>query len=219
MEPLVSGREVSTGGTFNSMPQGVVGMEIGTGGDQITGQWSNPYTGQIVFARQMIDNGGEALIVTDQGVIPMTEFGQFVRIDENQPNVSSAPQLQIPSVQTNIGGVEMSDEDAKLLTGLNNPKPYSKDLLNKPLNQQSTQQYSQIEVETKSTNYDIIDKLFKKFGTDININVSIDWNEFPKDKLETLTDIFDVPKKEIAEYLINKFLNKEKLSEQLEESL
>lgn len=210
MGNLVSGREVSPGGAFDSMPQGVMGMETGMGGDQISGQWTNPYTGQTVFARQMIDNGGEALIVTDQGVIPMSEFGQFVKMDENQPMVTSTPP-PTQNIQTNLGGLQMSDEDTKLLAGLNNPKPVKQPSLDKPLNQQSTKQHSKIEVETKSPNYDIIDKLFKKFGTDININVSIDWNEFPKDKLETLTDIFDVPKKEIAEYLIENFLNKENI--------
>ena len=120
MGNLVSGREVSSGGVMDSPPQGVMGTEVGIGGDQISGKWINTQTGQVVYARQLIDNGGEAIVVTDAGPIPMSQFVQFVQMDETE---YANPEANKP-LQTSFGeDLQLSEEDSKLLSNLNNPKP------------------------------------------------------------------------------------------------
>lgn len=216
MGNLVSGREVSADGVMESPPQGVIGMETSIGGDQISGKWINTQTGQIVYARQLIDNGGEAIVVTDIGPIPMSQFVQFVQMDEKEYVNKDAQPLQ-----TSFGeNLQLSDEDNKLLAGLTKPTQPSLPSLDKPLSQQTSQQYqsSTIQVETESPNYKMIDKLFKKFNT-LKVKVDIDWNDFPKDKLETLIDIFDVPKNEIADYIIKNYLSTELLSNIISENI
>lgn len=218
---IVSGRVVSEGGVTNNPPtQGVMGVETGLGGDQISGKWINPRTGQEVWAQRLIDDGNGALIVTDKGIIPMSEFSEFVQMGE-ETGVSGAPVQPIINDSSNM----MSSEDKAMISSINtnNPKPQKPQIsLDEPLTSQinhiESNSYINTTVKTESANYKMIDKLFTKFDS-LDIKVDIDWGNFPKSQIESLIDIFDVPKKEIAEYIIKKYFNSESLTEKIEEMI
>lgn len=219
---LVSGREVSAGGIMNGAPEGVMTNTLSTGGDQISGKWTNVRTGVTVYARQMIDNGNEALIVTDKGVIPMSEFVEFVQINEEE-YVNN----DVEPIKTDWGSVKLNNEDNELLSNLSNVNLSNTNLsnvnqpqlpsLDKPLTSvKSTPTISHQEMSVECTNYNIIDKLFSKFDNTISISVNLDWGAFPKDKIETLIEIFDVPKDDIIEYIIKKYLTIDNIKQSIQ---
>lgn len=222
MNGIVSGRVVSEGGVANNPPtQGVMGVETGLGGDQISGKWVNPRTGQEVWAQRLIDDGNGALIVTDKGIITMTDFSEFVQMGE-ETGASIAPAQPMINDNSNL----MSNEDKAMISGvnMNKPKPQQPQFsLDEPLTAQinhidTSNSYVNTTVKTESANYKMIDKLFTKFDK-LDIKVDIDWGDFPKNQIESLVDIFDVPRKEIAEYIIKKYFNSESLAEKIEEMI
>lgn len=206
---LVSGRVVSEGGVSSGPPQGVMGVETNLGGDQISGKWVNTRTGQEVWAQRMIDDGNGALVVTDKGVIPMSEFTEFVQMGDEQLGESPSVTPQITD-NSNL----MSKEDLSLISQISTDpkKQYS---LDTPIPKTF---FTPTTVTTESPNHAMIDKLFTKFDG-VKIKVEIDWGDFPKDKIETLTDIFDIPKSEISEYIVNKYFDNSSIAKEIEEMI
>lgn len=210
---LVSGTVISEGGVSSGPPQGVMGVESGLGGDQISGKWINTRTGQEVWAQRMIDDGNCALVVTDKGIIPMTEFTEYVQVGEEEMGVITPNISQIHDT-TNL----VSKEDMMMINQISSGTQRTHSLDAPIIPEVFTQVNSPVITPTESQNYAIIDKLFSKFDG-LNIKVEIDWGSFPKDKLETLTDIFDVPKSEIAEYIVAKYFNNESIAKEIEETI
>lgn len=203
----VSGREIQS--TDGQMMQGVGGVEVSAGGDQISGKWFDPSTGLEVNVLRTIDDGNGLSIVTDKGVMSGQEFCRFIQMDANQSGVnmnSVSVNNQKPMELTGL-----SDKDKQLLGQITNEVSFS---LDKPIPQQQISNKNPISKPVESTNYKMIDKLFNKFKDKSPIiDVKINWGDFPKEQIETLTDIFDVPKYEIADYMISKFLSKENIKE------
>jgi hypothetical protein len=195
----VHGREVAEGGP--SMNSGMVGMEVAAGGDQISGKWINQFTGEVVNVRQFINDGDEGLVVTDKGTISLSEFTNYIQCDESTTEmVAQSPQ---PSYYDSM----MSEEDRKLISG-EGPK---NNFLDRPLTQKTN---SNIVIETKTPNEDAIDKLFKKFSDTLStISFQMYWGDFPKDVLDSLVSILDIPEEEIAQYIIKHILTENKLKE------
>jgi hypothetical protein len=203
----VHGREVAEGGP--SMNPGMVGMEVAAGGDQISGKWINQFTGEVVNVRQFINDGDEGLVVTDKGTMSLSEFTNYIQCDESTTKMVAQPTQ--PSSYDSM----MSEEDRKLISG-EGPK---NNFLDKPLITQrpdlnASTIHSIINIETKTPNEDAIDKLFKKFSDTLStISFQMYWGDFPKDVLDSLVSILDIPEEEIAQYIIKHILTENKLKE------
>lgn len=210
----VSGREIQS--TDGQIIQGVGGVEISAGGDQISGKWFDPSSGMEVNVLRTIDTGDGLSIVTDKGVLSGQQFSRFIQMDVNQ----SSAIMSIPNnVPQNINMDSLSDEDKMLINQASGQKRISLDhpITNQP---QFIAQQQNISQSNESTNYKIIDKLFKKFeDKSPEVKVNIQWGDFPKEQLSTLIDIFDVPKEEIAEYIVNKFLSSDNIKEIVSEMI
>ena len=191
-------------------------------GEDIQGQWINMRTGHVVTARQIVNDGENVVVVTDAGLIPMTEFSNYTQMSEEE--VGQAQQPNAGQIST----TDMTAEDQALMSQFGKQKPEEPAFdINKPLTAQALQKNessqiikennssSTIKVETESENYKLINKVFNKFGYP-KISVSIDWGEFPKEQLDNLIEIFDVPKEEIIEYLLEKLINLDNLKDEIE---
>ena len=190
-------------------------------GEDISGKWINTRTGQVVTARQIINDGDIAMVVTDAGLIPMNEFSNYVQMsDEEVGKLSNA------NIQMNDNNI--TDEDKALIGSfgkekqpefdLNKPLPSTKKLATPEKSQVEELNKSTIIVETESTNYKLINKVFTKFGSP-ELSISINWNDFPKEQLNNLVNIFDVPIDEIAEYIAKNLLNIENIKETIKKEL
>ena len=172
------------------------------GQGDISGTWFNPRTGQTVTARQIISDGDQTFVQTDQGMIDMNDFSQFVQMGEEEftervdQAVFSAENMEIINKQKN-----QFQEDL-----LNKPLS-NKTLSNKPLENVSTP--STIEVETKQVkniNDEILDRAFAKIeGTPRITNIEIDWDGLPLEKIKSMIDLMDLSVADVSKYILKKY--------------
>ena len=69
--------------------------------------------------------------------------------------------------------------------------------------------------KVKNKNYDLIKKVFDKFPLERTINFEIVEEEWPFKEFNMLVNVLDVPLKDICDYVIENFLDKDHLSESL----
>lgn len=173
------------------------------GQGDISGTWFNPRTGQKVIARQMINDGDNSYVMTDQGMIDMAEFSQFVQMgDELFDNDGNK-----------IGNAEESIEDVFQEV---QEQEYDYSLLNKPLSNKNSTittpvKHSTIEVKTeehqeKDINEEILDRAFAKIeGTPRIINVEIDWDGLPIEKIKSMIELMDLSVADVSKYILKKY--------------
>lgn len=169
----------------------------------ISGKWFNPRTGDTVFVRSNVMDGDDMIIITDKGHMKMDQFSQYVQVDENTTyELENTPQ---PSMTPDIAReMELMKQTPSTITPVDN---FEVDVI--PVNSEKT-----IETSKKSnqnTNTTLIDKVFSKIETEPTISININWDDFPKDQINTLINFLDVKKDEISEYMINNFLSKDSL--------
>lgn len=172
------------------------------GGD-ISGAWYNPKTGQKVIARQMISDGDEMLVQTDQGMISMDDFSNFIQMGDDVYDESGAK----------IGNDKIDIDDVFLEYNANKEE-YNQELLHKPLKQTSIPEIenktSTIDIETeqssKNINDEILDRAFSKIeGTPRIVNVEIDWDGLPIEKIKSMIELMDLSVADVSKYILKKY--------------
>ena len=169
------------------------------GGADISGAWYNPKTGQKVIARQMISDGNEMLVQTDQGLINMNEFSNFVQMGDEIYDDSG---VKIGNESVDISEV-FSDYNAQ--QELNN------DLLTKPLKSSSKPKEAKSTIEiveepSKDINEEILDRAFSKIEGNPRItNIEIDWDGLPIDKIKSMIDLMDLSVADVSKYILKKY--------------
>lgn len=181
-------------------------------GPNIEGKWFNPKTGISVNARQMIDDGENAVVVTDIGPISMQDFMDFVQIaddkvyDDNGNVIGNADTFEQP-----IAPTEPPIDKKKL------DKMFSKPLNGKTVEQhlekETSQQNSKIVVETRNVDDEIMDRIFKKIKDVPKIKFSIDWGSFPIQSIIMTAETLDIAIKDIGSEIIKRYLKPEDISE------
>lgn len=178
-----------------------------TGGDMISGKWINKNDGSIISIRNTVMDGDNIILITDKGELDMNSFSKnYIQVsdetyDNNGNVVSTNDKFDISEITPNYNetGVNTFDNETfnKLTKGIANT------------HQQNANSSIHIETTNNSDNFKLIDKVFSKVKHEPSINIDISWIDFPNDKVQMLMDTFDVDKKEISEYIYNKYLNKD----------
>lgn len=169
----------------------------------ISGKWFNPRTGDTVFVRSNVMDGDDMIIITDKGHMKMDQFSQYVQVDEN--TTYELENTTQPSMTPDIAReMELMRQTPSTITPVDN---FEVDVI--PVNSEKTTETSK--KSNQNTNTTLINKVFSKIETKPTISININWDDFPKDQINTLTNFLDVKKDEISEYMINNFLSKDSL--------
>ena len=196
------------------------------GGSMITpGQWVHKYSGKKIFVRDAVIDGDKMIVLTDIGQIAMSEFSNnYIQCDE----MEGVPTLD------DLYGHKAGEKNNSLLSQINQGIPKEDRLeYSKPKN---VQQYSDINiisndnlittdntndigkvVKEQNKNYDLIKKVFDKFPVERTINFEIIDEEWPIKEFNMLINVLDVPIKDICDYIIDNYLDKNSLSNKLSE--
>ena len=192
-------------------------MDFGAGLD-LTGSWENVRTGEVINIRDTIMMDNQMIgLTTDGRQIPFEKLQSFVKSDTAKPNTpprrTTAPQkrTQRPSKPF------IDDVDREQNWGLttedtnpsNNPEyeilPEDMDLLRKPLpKRENTVNEPKSQPELPNPISTVLDGLKK--GEQPKINFSIKWDNIPEGII-CLKKYLQIPENDIADAIINKFIN------------
>ena len=203
-------------------------MNNAGGGTMIQpGKWFNKNTGEEVFVRDSVIDGDRMLVLTDKGQLDMKEFSQYIQAEEFEgvPDISKlyggGPN---PSLISMINqGIDR--EDQIKITPNNTGKNDDKNIiLTRGLGENSSIKVvndntgiiiNNDEKKVENKNYSLIKKVFDKYPIDRTINFEIVEEEWPFKEFNMLVNILDVPIKDICDYIIDNYLDKESLSNKL----
>ena len=171
------------------------------------GKYVHKNTGQSIFVRDSVQDGESLLIITDKGQLTMKEFSEYLQVEDGED-------IYIPTVNDLYGDKK---PNGQLLAQINqgiDPEDRIKTTV-----QQNKNEIKQEIVEEKkqpvNKNYDLIKKVFDKFPIERTINFEIVEDEWPFKEFNMLVNVLDVPLKDICDYVIDNFLDKDHLSESL----
>lgn len=184
---------------------------IGGGGPE--GKWMNRNTGESLYVINSVMDGESMILITDHGELSGADIEYFmnnyIKADEDQ--------TEYKVTDPESGAVaQMTEADKK-----NTPKPKSKlqqnddDFLIDDIPYINPTQTQKIEKEEPIKNSDIIKKLFDKIESKPQINLTIDWADFPKNEISTLVNFLDVDIKDISRYIEKEFITTDEISREI----
>ena len=175
----------------------------------INGHWYNPHTGDSFTA---VDS-----FLEDNQFIVKTNDGRFIRYDQFQHYVQTENLMPKGNPSSKSRVDDTPKEVLDLIEGTDNNMgmlPDEMDLI-KPLGNLSSnnvpRSMDMSTVSTITTNEAIINKALSK-RTMPDMNVGIDWSNFPKQEMKMLIDLMDVKLDEIIDWYVkgldvNHYLN------------
>lgn len=171
------------------------------------GKWVNTQTGEEVFVRDSLMDGDKMVVITNKGQLPMSEFSKYIQCEEGEvvPTLADLYGKKDPSLIARINqGIDAEDR-IKISDQNNQPKT------------NNNTNASTIKKVEENPNYDLIKKVFDKYPIERTINFEIVEDEWPFKEFSMLVNILDVPIKDICNYVIDNFFDKEHLAESLSE--
>ena len=170
------------------------------------GKYVHRNTGKSIYVRDSVQDGESLLVITDQGQLTMKEFSEYLQVEDGED-------IYIPTVNDLYGEKKPNKQ---LLAQINQGLDPEDRIKTKDTTQQENQVEVQIEQkQPKNKNYDLIKKVFDKFPIERTINFEIVEDEWPFKEFNMLVNVLDVPLKDICDYVIDNFLDKDHLSESL----
>lgn len=179
-------------------------------GAMISGKWMNKINGNVINVRDTTIDGDSMILMTDQGMLSMEEFtNNYIQVSDEiydesgnvikneKPQISEI--IQSPKAPNNTSHMLPTDAQDFLEHKTTNNTPKE--------NEQNTYQDN------------IIKKFFDKIDSKPTINISIIWDELPINELNTLVKFLDIDKKDIAQFIIDKYLNREQITNAMEKKL
>jgi len=169
----------------NNMPpdMGPIG-----GGEMISGKWINKLTGQTVTIRNTIIDGDNMVIITDAGQIDMNEFSSnYIQASDEIYNEEGKV----------IGREEMEFQPMYDVTSVNN------------IIERKSKAHQQ---PKESEELKIIKKVFSKIESTPSISMDIQWDDFPKDQLDTLINFLDISINDISKYIVKTYMDTSSIS-------
>ena len=175
------------------------------------GKYIHKSTGQIIHVRDSFQDGDNLVIMSDQGQLSMKEFGEYFQVEEGED-------MYIPNIQDLYGGQKTNNQQllAQINQGLD-PEDRIKLSNKNDQNKIANTAVSTVKKVVENKNYDLIKKVFDKYPIERTINFEIVENEWPFKEFSMLVNILDVPIKDICNYVIDNFFDKEHLVESLSE--
>ena len=180
------------------------------------GKYIHKSTGKVIHVRDSFQDGDNLVIMSDQGQLSMKEFGEYFQVEEGED-------MYIPNIQDLYGGGPTNKNQllAQINQGLD-PEDRIKigtEQKKSTTTSSTTSQVTNVNNSSVSSNknYDLIKKVFEKYPIERTINFEIVENEWPFKEFSMLVNILDVPIKDICNYVIDNFFDKEHLAESLSE--
>lgn len=170
------------------------------------GKWVNTQTGEEVFVRDSLMDGDKMVVITNKGQLSMSEFSKYIQCEEGEvvPTLEDLYGKRDPSLIARINqGIDAEDR-IKLSNSDNKSNIVGASI-------------STIKKVEENPNYDLIKKVFDKYPVERTINFEIVEEEWPFKEFSMLVNILDVPIKDICNYVIDNFFDKEHLVESLSE--
>jgi hypothetical protein len=191
----------------------------------ISGKWINRQTGDIVNVRDSIIDGDNMIIITDRGQIDLPTFSNnYIQAsddiyDENGNKIGTEKlntnEIVNASRPVNLKQAKKNElAEYELIDEIVSEKNTGNTQVAKAQEEPSIATI----VETPKT-YDIIDKVFSKINVMPNIHVDINWNEMPMTQIDTLINYLDVPVEDVAGYIIMKYVNADRLTNEIAKHL
>lgn len=176
------------------------------------GKYIHKSTGQTIYVRDSVQDGEKLLIISDKGQMTMKEFGEYIQVEEGED-------IYIPSINDLYGdrkpnqqllaeinrGIDPAD---RIKVGQNNSGVHT-EVSNDGSTVITTIATKQ---EPINKNYELIKKVLDKFPIERTINFEIVEEEWPFKEFNMLVNVLDVPIKDICDYVIDNFFDKEHLS-------
>lgn len=177
------------------------------------GKYIHKSTGQTIYVRDSVQDGEKLLIISDKGQMTMKEFGEYIQVEEGED-------IYIPSINDLYGdrkpnqqllaeinrGIDPAD---RIKVGQNNNSGVHTEISNDGSTIITTIATKQ---EPINKNYELIKKVLDKFPIERTINFEIVEEEWPFKEFNMLVNVLDVPIKDICDYVIDNFFDKEHLS-------
>ena len=186
-------------------------MENNGSGMVPPGKYIHKSTGNVIHVRDCFQDGDKLIIMSDKGQLDMKQFSEYFQVEEGE-------EMYIPNLEDLYGGQSQNKNEllAKINQGLD---PEDRIKVNNSTNNQSISTSIPIEgkIETKpiNKNADLIKKVLDKFPVERTINFEIVEEEWPFKEFNMLVNVLDVPLKDICDYIIENYLDKDHLSESL----
>lgn len=191
----------------------------------VSGEWMNKFTGEVVTVRDSIIDGDNMLIITNKGHIDMRDFSDnYIQASDalydERGNIIGREDIDIKDFQ--VVTPKMIQDAEKAKKDFNNEfmnidefiteAPDEADTITNIVTEKPNQlkEHDIIERPAEkavSVNYDIIDKVFKKINTVPQIKIDLEWDDFPKEQINTLINYLDIDINDIASYILNKYIN------------
>lgn len=177
------------------------------------GKWVNKITGEEVYVRDSLIDGDKMVVMTNKGQLSMSEFTNYIQCEDGEviPTLADLYGKKDPSLLSKINqGIDSSD---RIQINQNNNQTNNVTLNNNTI----TQTPSINEQKKENPNYNLIKKVFDKHKIERTIKFEIVEEEWPFKEFNMLVNVLDVPLKDICDYVIENYLDKEHLSESLSE--
>lgn len=194
----------------------------------VSGDWMNKITGEVVTVRDSIIDGDNMLIITNKGHIDMRDFSDnYIQASEDlydeKGNIIGHQDVDIKDFQ--VVTPKMIQDAEKAKRDFNNEFMNIDEFVNNNIDNESitnitVDKPNQIKecdiVETHEVkpviknfikNYDIINKVFNKISSKPQIKIDLDWDDFPKEQINTLINYLDIDINDIASYILSKYIN------------
>lgn len=205
-------------------PPGAQGPDM-----NMTGKWTKlhpQYPGpSTLFVRDSIMDGNDMIVVTDQGNMSMSDFAnnyykesdEEYNIDGSVRATSTPPSISTPPpIKTDIdydiltAGMGENPNVEPEIPVVQQYVPTDTVVENKP---------STVSIELKNNTNDAIDKVFSKLESSPRVDVSLYWDQFPKNEMQMLIKYFDVSMDDIATYIVQNFITKEIINDAVKTKL
>lgn len=187
---------------------------------QIKGDWINKNTGQKIHIKNSVIDGDQMIIITNLGQLSMDEFSRnYIQVSDDMYDMNGkiittnehAQQINenLPKVETLdtqeyiINDKPVDFNNIERITITNDEAKDTAFTINESLN------------TTSITNIGLIKKVFDKVNAKPEINVTINFNEFPKEQIATLVNFLDVSIDDISNYLYTEYVNENTVKEQI----
>ncbi len=172
------------------------------------GKYVHKNSGQSIFVRDSVQDGESLLIITDKGQLTMKEFSEYLQVEDGED-------IYIPTINDLYGDKK---PNGQLLAQINqgiDPEDRIKTTTQQQDKKEIKEEFVVEKKQPVNKNYDLIKKVFDKFPVERTINFEIVEDEWPFKEFNMLVNVLDVPLKDICDYVIDNFLDKDHLSESL----
>lgn len=182
---------------------------IGGGGPE--GKWINRNTGESLYVMNSIMDGESMILITDHGELSGEDIEYFM----NNYVKADDDQTEYKVTDSETGEIAQMTEADKTSKQKSKLQQNDDNFLIDDIPYIQTTQTQKIEKEELIKNSNIIKKLFGKIESKPQINLTIDWADFPKNEISTLVNFLDVDIKDISRYIEKEFITTDEISREI----